>query len=261
MNILDFARKKQEQQKITMVTCYDYTSARLLAETAVDCILVGDSAAMTMHGFATTLPASVEMMAAHTAAVARGAPKKMIIGDLPFLSYRQGLHDNINAVRQLMQAGAQAIKLEGATGNIELIRHLVESGVPMLGHLGLTPQSVHALGGYKVQGKTEAAEQKLREDAQALEEAGCVAVVLECIPHALAAEITTALSIPTIGIGAGNQTDGQVLVWQDMLGLNLDFQPKFVKRFVEAGALIQQGIHDYIRAVNTGDFPSHAHHY
>ncbi|MCX7123010.1 MAG: 3-methyl-2-oxobutanoate hydroxymethyltransferase [Gammaproteobacteria bacterium] len=261
MNILDFAKKKQLQQKITMVTCYDYTSARLLAETAVDCILVGDSAAMTMHGFANTISASVEMMAAHTAAVVRGAPQKMIIGDLPFLSYRQSLAENVAAVKQLMQSGAQAIKLEGAAGNLELIHHLVESGVPMMGHLGLTPQSVHALGGYKVQGKTAATEKKLLEEAKALEQAGCFAVVLECVPHTLASEITAALSIPTIGIGAGNGTDGQVLVWQDLLGLNLDFKPKFVKHFVDAGALIQQGVRDYIHAVNTGAFPDHEHHY
>lgn len=261
MNILDFAKKKLAQEKITMVTCYDYTSARLLAETAVDCLLVGDSAAMTMHGFANTLAASIEMMAWHTAAVARGAPNKFIIGDLPFLSYRQALNENIAAVKALMQAGAHAVKLEGAAGNLDLVRHLVDSGVPVMGHLGLTPQSVNVLGGYRVQGKTTEAELQLVADAQSLEAAGCFALVLECVPSTLAHTITQTLTIPTIGIGAGNATDGQVLVFQDLLGLNTEFKPKFVKQFINGAELVKQGLNQFVQEVKTGAFPQDEHSY
>ncbi len=261
--VLDFAEMKTRHEKITMLTCYDYTSARIVAETDIDCLLVGDSAAMTMHGFGSTLPATIEMMALHTAAVARGAPKKFILGDLPFLTYRQSLSKNVNAVKTLMQAGAHAVKLEGAVGNLELISHLVSSGVPVVGHLGLTPQSVHALGGYKVQGKTQTAQARLIEDAEALEAAGCFALVLECIPAALAENLTHLLKIPTIGIGAGAETDGQVLVLQDLLGLHLpeDKIPKFVKPYLAGRALMQEGIQAYIHEVKTGAFPSHEHTY
>ena len=258
-SVLDFVKMKAQGEKITMLTCYDYTSARLLAETTVDCLLVGDSLAMTMHGLPTTVSASVDMMALHTAAVARGAPEKFILGDMPFLSYRQALSENIAAVHKIMQAGAHAIKLEGATGNLEFMAHLVESGVPVMGHLGLTPQSVYALGGYKVQGKTEVARAKLISDAKAIEAAGCFGLVLECVPAELAKLITATLSIPTIGIGAGKDTDGQVLVFQDFLGLNRDFKPKFVKAFVNAGELIQQGTQAFINEVKTGVFPEDAH--
>lgn len=261
--VLDFAQMKARHEKITMLTCYDYTSARIVAETNIDCLLVGDSAAMTMHGFASTLPATVEMMALHTAAVARGAPHTFILGDLPFLSYRQSLSKNVNAVKTLMQAGAHAVKLEGAVGNLKLISHLVASGVPVVGHLGLTPQSVHALGGYKVQGKTESAQTALKESAKALEAAGCFALVLECVPEALATELTALLEIPTIGIGAGAGTDGQVLVFQDLLGLHLptDKVPKFVKPYLAGRALMQESIQSYIHEVKTGVFPSYEYSY
>lgn len=261
MNVLDFYKKKQRQEKISMLTCYDYTSARIIADTEVDCLLVGDSVAMTMHGFPNTLAATVEIMALHIAAVARGAPKKFIVGDLPFLSYRQNLSENIAAVTKLMQAGAHAVKLEGAAGNLDLIKHLVESGVPVMGHLGLTPQSIHVLGGYKVQGQSTEAQQQLLKDAQSLEEAGCFALVLECVPHGLAKTITEALTIPTIGIGAGNATDGQVLVWQDLLGLNTDFKPKFVKHFVKGADMIKAGIDSFVIEVKQGEFPNHEHSY
>jgi 3-methyl-2-oxobutanoate hydroxymethyltransferase len=257
--VCDFRKKKNAGEKITMLTCYDYTSAAIVNKTSIDCLLVGDSLAMTMHGFRDTISATVEMMALHTAAVVRGAPDKFIIGDLPFLSYRSSLNENMAAVRALMQAGAHAVKLEGASGNAEFIAHLVHSGVPVMGHLGLTPQFVNQLGGYKVQGKTEAAARRILEEALALEKAGCFALVLECVPVALAEEISKSLKIPTIGIGAGSGTDGQVLVFQDLLGLNTDFKPKFVKRFIDGAALLTQAIEDYAAAVKAKEFPAHEH--
>lgn len=261
MNVLDFSKKKHNHEKITMITCYDYTSARLLANSDVDCILVGDSAAMTMHGLTSTLGASIEMMALHTAAVARGAPEKFIIGDLPFLSYRQGLSENMQAVKLLMQAGAHSVKLEGAAGNLELIRHIVDSGVPVMGHLGLTPQSIYALGGFKVQGKTDAAQEKIMLEAKQLEAAGCFAMVLECVPAPLAKAISEQLKIPTIGIGAGKDTDGQVLVFQDLLGLNTEFKPKFVKSYLNGAELLTTAINSYISEVQQGAFPKDEHCY
>ncbi len=259
MNSLEFYQKKVNQEKITMVTCYDYTSARILSGTSIDCLLVGDSAAMTMHGFKDTLSATIEMMCFHTAAVRRGAGNKFIIGDLPFLSYRKSLSKNVSDAQKLMQAGAHAVKLEGATGNLSFIHHLTESGVPVMGHLGLTPQFIHTLGGYKVQGKTEESAKRIREDALQLQEAGCFALVLECIPNTIAKEITQLLSIPTIGIGAGLFTDGQVLVFQDLLGLNLDFKPKFVKFFANGHEQFKKGIEAYVDSVKAGEFPQHEH--
>ena len=259
MNILDFTKKKNAGEKITMVTCYDYTSAAILNKTTTDCLLVGDSLAMTMHGFQTTVSATTEMMALHTAAVARGAKDKFIIGDLPFLAYRKSLADNINAVQALMQAGAHAVKLEGVAGNAGLISHLIESGVPVMGHIGLTPQFVNMLGGYHVQGKTDESAKRLKEEARALQDAGCFALVLECVPTPLAAEITRELKIATIGIGAGNGTDGQVLVFQDLLGLNTDFKPKFVKKFLNGAELFTGAIEDYNDAVRQGGFPDAEH--
>jgi len=259
MNVFDFAKMKAAGDKITMITCYDYTSAVLANKTKVDCLLVGDSLAMTMHGFASTVSATTELMAYHTAAVARGAKDKFIVGDLPFMAYRKSLSDNINAVQAIMQAGAHAVKLEGANGNTGFIQHLVDSGVPVMGHIGLTPQSVNTLGGYHVQGKTDESAKRLMEEAIALEEAGCFALVLECVPTALAAEISRKLKIPTIGIGAGPETDGQVLVFQDLLGLNTDFKPKFVKKYLEGAALVTGAIDAYHDEVKQGVFPDADH--
>ncbi len=261
MNIFDFQAKKVRGEKIVMLTCYDYTSARILASTPVDCLLVGDSVAMTMHGFKDTLSATLTMMSFHTAAVARGAGDKFIVSDLPFLSYRKSLSKNVEAAQALMQAGAHAVKLENAAGNLRLIRHLVESGIPVMGHLGLTMQLMHVLGGCKVQGKNAESAQRLQEDALALQDAGCFATVLECLPRQLAAEISQSLHIPTIGIGAGPDTDGQVLVYQDVLGLTQDFKPKFVKAFVTGDQQIKQGIHDYVEAIHSGGFPLNEHCY
>ena len=261
ITVCDFRKKKAAGEKITVVTCYDYTSALILNKTGVDCLLVGDSLAMTMHGFRDTISATIEMMALHTAAVCRGAKDKFIIGDLPFLSYRSALDKNIAAVQSLMQAGAHAVKLEGVSGNAEFISHLVQSGVPVMGHIGLTPQFVNQLGGYKVQGKTDESAARLLQEALALQEAGCFSLVLECVPAAVAEKITKELKIATIGIGAGADTDGQVLVFQDMLGLNTEFKPKFVKKFLNGAELFTQAIDTYVKEVKTAEFPGHEHRY
>ncbi|OGT35070.1 MAG: 3-methyl-2-oxobutanoate hydroxymethyltransferase [Gammaproteobacteria bacterium RIFCSPHIGHO2_12_FULL_37_14] len=261
MNIFNFYEMKKNAEKISMVTCYDYTSARILAKTSVNCLLVGDSVAMTMHGYKDTLSATLDMMCFHTKAVSRGAENKFILGDLPFLSYRKSLSKNVSAAQALMQAGANAVKLECASGNLELIKHLTESGIPVMGHIGLTPQCIHVLGGYKVQGKSHESAAQLKEDACRLQEAGCFGLVLECIPALLAQDITQLLSIPTIGIGAGPYTDGQVLVFQDLLGLNMDFKPKFVKRFLDGDEQFIKGIESYIAEIKNGNFPENEHCY
>jgi 3-methyl-2-oxobutanoate hydroxymethyltransferase len=261
MKIHNFEKKKEAGEKITMVTCYDYTSARILSHTSIDCLLVGDSVAMTMHGFKDTLSATLDMMCFHTSAVARGAGDKFIVSDLPFLSYRKSLSENVSAAQSLMQAGAHAVKLENAAGNLDLIRHLTESGIPVMGHLGLTMQLIHILGGLKVQGKTEKDAERIKQDALLLQDAGCFAIVLECVPSSLAKTISQSLMVPTIGIGAGPDTDGQVLVYQDLLGFNTDFRPKFVKTFIEGHQHIKNSVEEYVHAVKTGGFPADEHCY
>jgi len=256
VKIQDFARKKRDAVPISMVTCYDAWSASLIADTDIDCVLVGDSVAMVVHGHDTTIPADVPMMTLHTAAVRRGAPEAFIIGDLPFLSFRRGLAAGVDAAAELMRAGANAVKLEGAAGNLELIHHLVESGVPVMGHVGLTPQSVHQLGGFKVQGRGDDAAADLVEQARELERAGCFAVVLEAIPAAVAARATADLDIPTIGIGAGPHVDGQVLVLQDLLGLTTAFKPKFVRTWMDGSTLIRNALQCYHDDVVSGAFPN-----
>jgi 3-methyl-2-oxobutanoate hydroxymethyltransferase len=251
MNVLEFQKMKDEGRKISMVTCYDYSSARAVAESSIDCILVGDSVAMTIHGYPTTLSATTAMMALHTAAVARGAVNKFIIADLPFLSYRKGLKDAMDSVHELMSAGAHAVKLEGVRGHAEIIRHIVDSGVPVMGHLGLTPQSVHQLGGMKV----------LSSQARELEAAGCFAIVLECVPYEAARIVTELLKIPTIGIGAGANVSGQVLVYQDLIGLNPGFKPKFLRVYANAFEIIQTALNDYNNDVKAGLFPSESEGY
>lgn len=255
MNILELAKFKEQKRKLTMLTCYDYWSAKILADSPVDLLLVGDSGAMVMHGFEDTLPATTELLATHVAAVKRGAPKKFIVADLPFLAFRSDLATNIRNVQLLMQAGAQAVKLEGYDGNAEFIHHLVQSGVPVMGHLGLTPQSIHALGGFRVQGRGTEHGRKILEQARGLEQAGCFAVVLECVPGALAAEITSTLKVPTIGIGAGRDCDGQVLVLHDMLGFNQGFKPKFLRQYLDGAALVKGAIESYCADVVNGKFP------
>ena len=255
MNILEFQNMKSKNKKISVLTCYDFSFAQILNETNIDALLVGDSLSMVMHGFPTTLNASTNMMALHTAAVVRGAPKKLVIADLPFLSYRKDLTANMNAVEKLMKAGAQAVKLEGADGNLELVRHLVDSGVPVMGHLGLTPQSVHQLGGYKVQGREKKAQEKIRKQALDLQDAGCFSMVLECVPSNLGSLITKDLEIPTIGIGAGSDMDGQVLVLQDLLGFQKEFKPKFVRRYFEAHQAFKELFNQFDSDVKKENFP------
>jgi 3-methyl-2-oxobutanoate hydroxymethyltransferase len=196
MNILKLPERKAGHEKIVMVTCYDYTSARIIGQSEIDMILVGDSAAMVMHGYDTTLPIDTAMMASHVAAVRRGAPGKFIVADMPFLSYRKSLSETMDAVGELLRAGAQAVKLEGIAGNEETIHHIVQSGVPVMGHIGLTPQSVHQLGGFHVQGGSQPDRMRLKAEARECQQAGCFALVLECLPESLAAEITAALTIP-----------------------------------------------------------------
>ena len=261
MNVLDFQKMKDEGRRISMVTCYDYSSARAVAESNVDCILVGDSVAMTMHGHPTTLSATTAMMALHTAAVVRGAPAKLIVADLPFLSYRKGLKAAMDSVQELMSAGAHGVKLEGVRGHAEIIRHIVDSGVPVMGHLGLTPQSVNMLGGMKVQARTDAAVEILAGQAGELEQAGCFSLVLECVPSSAARKVTELLKIPTIGIGAGPGVSGQVLVYQDVIGLNRGFKPRFLRTYTNAFEVIHSALNSYDRDVKDGKFPSESESY
>lgn len=261
MNILDFIKRKKSATKISMVTCYDYPFAKILDSSDVDCILVGDSVAMAVHGHPTTLTATLDMMCLHTAAVAKGISKKFIVADMPFLTFRSGLLEGTQAAGALMRSGAHAVKIEGARGNLDLVKHLTESGIPVMGHLGLTPQSLHALGGFKVQAKELSEQELLFQDAMALQNAGCFALVLECIPAAVATKLTKELSIPTIGIGAGAGTDGQVLVLQDLLGLNLEFKPKFVRTYMPGFEATQTALNNYAKSVQSGEFPTQEESY
>jgi 3-methyl-2-oxobutanoate hydroxymethyltransferase len=256
LNVLDFRARKASGEKISMVTCYDFTSARVLNQTAVDTLLVGDSLAMVMHGYESTVYATVELMALHTAAVARGAPDKFIVGDMPFLAARKGLKEAMDGVQTLMQAGAHAIKIEGEQGQLELLAHIVASGVPVMGHLGLTPQSVNGLGGHRVQGRDHEAAAELLDASRRVAAAGCFALVLECVPAKLAAEISRSIDIPTIGIGAGAGTDGQVLVLQDMLGMNPEFKPRFLRHYAHGHASMTEAVNRFDLEVRQGCFPS-----
>ena len=247
MNILQLQKRKQQHQPITMLTCYDTWTAKLIDEQTVDCVLVGDSVAMVMHGYENTIHATLDMMVMHTRAVSKGIKRPLLVADMPFMSYRQGLEKAVEAAVQLMQAGAQAVKLEGAKGNEAIIRHLVASGIPVMGHLGLTPQSVHQLGGHKVQGKDEKRSLELQQEALDLQAWGCFAVVLECMPEQLAQVVSESLLIPAIGIGAGRYVDGQVLVLQDMLGCSGDFHPRFLQTFSEGSTVFGQSIGERVR--------------
>lgn len=239
-----------------MVTAYDASMARIVAGSEADAILVGDSAAMVVHGFPSTVHATIEMMTLHTAAVRRGAPGRVIVADLPFLSFRQGREVAVRAAGALLQAGATAVKLEGVRGHEEVVAHLVGSGIPVMGHLGLQPQSVNQFGGHRLQGRSQADAARLLADARKLEELGAFALVLECVPAALANEVTAVLSIPTIGIGAGAGTSGQVLVINDLLGLDAGFRPRFVRRYREGATEILAAINDYSRDVRGARFPA-----
>lgn len=257
MKIHDFKRKKIAQSKISMLTCYDYPSARTIAESNIDCVLVGDSVAMVVHGYDNTVMATMDMMVMHTQAVARGLKGQFLIADLPFLAHRSSQAQTIENVRRLMQAGAQALKIEGGDDDTcKTINFLVDSGIPVIGHIGLTPQSVHQLGGFKIQGKEQEQAAKLLKQAANLEAAGCFALVIEGVPQQLGKVITDSLTIPTIGIGAGLYTDGQVLVWHDLLGLQTEFKPKFVKQYAEGKKLLLAAINTYANEVQKAEFPS-----
>lgn len=258
--INDFKKSYDDGKKISVVTCYDFWSAKIIAETEIDAVLVGDSAAMVMHGFETTVNAEIEMMTYHVAAVKRGLQNKFLIADLPFLAHRKGKKQLIDFVDKLIKAGANAVKIEGAGDNIKMINHVVKSGVPVMGHLGLTPQSVHQFGGFKLQGNNGTA-QKFIDDAKSLESAGCFAIVLEMIPSELAKEITESISIPTIGIGAGIHTSGQVLVLQDLLGMSKDFQPKFLRKYLDGFELVKNSLNKYNSDVKNKNYPSKGESY
>jgi 3-methyl-2-oxobutanoate hydroxymethyltransferase len=260
MNIHEFKKKKQSQQKISVVTCYDYPSACIVAESNIDCVLVGDSVAMAVHGHVNTLTATTVMMELHTKAVAKGIGKQFIVTDLPFLSHKISIEHTMQEVKTLMQAGAHAVKIEGADEDTcKTITRLIQAGIPVMGHIGLTPQSIHQLGGYIVQGKKAEQADELIEQARKLEQAGCFSLVIECVPQTIAKAITDVLQIPTIGIGAGVNTDGQVLVWHDMLGLQDTFMPKFVKQFTQGKAFILSALNHYAGQVKQGQFPELCH--
>lgn len=258
--VVTFAQAKQEQNKLTMLTAYDYSTAKLIDGAGVNAILVGDSLGMVCLGYEDTLSVTMEDMIHHTAAVSRGAKNALVVADLPFLSYHISTSETVrNAGRLVKEGRAQAVKLEGGAAFAEQIEAITRASIPVMAHIGLTPQSVNAFGGFKVQGKTQETAQKLLDDARAVQRAGAFAVVLECVPAPLAARITQELSIPTIGIGAGVGCDGQVLVYQDMLGMFSELTPKFVRQFAPVGELMQQGFADYIRAVQDGSFPAQEH--
>jgi 3-methyl-2-oxobutanoate hydroxymethyltransferase len=253
---------KNSGHKISMLTAYDYTTARLLDEAGVNTILVGDSLGNVILGYEDTISVTVEDMIHHSAAVARGAKNALVVTDLPFMSYQTSVYDAVvNAGRLMKEGRAGAVKLEGGKEVCPQIKAIVSAGIPVVAHLGLTPQSINTFGGFKVQGKTETAAKKLIEDAKAVEEAGAFLLVLECVPAKLANLVTESINIPTIGIGAGAGCDGQVLVIYDMLGMFSDFKPKFVKHFANAGDVIREAVKTYIAEIDDGTFPAEEHCY
>jgi 3-methyl-2-oxobutanoate hydroxymethyltransferase len=249
-------RQMKSQEKIAVLTAYDYLVAQLLDEAGIDAILVGDSAGMVFSGYETTLSVTMDEMIYHTKAVRRGVKRALLIGDMPFLSYQISPEDAAaNAGRFLQEAKAEAVKIEGGREMVETISKLTGFGIPVMGHLGLTPQSIHQFGGYRIRGKSPETAQRLIQDAQAIEEAGCFSLVLEKVPSDLAREITQRIKIPTIGIGAGPHCDGQVLVVHDMLGLFEKFQPKFVRRYAQLAEQMRSAFQAYIQDVKGGKFP------
>ena len=256
LTVPEIIKMKSRGEKIAMLTAYDTPIARLLDEAGVEIILVGDSVGPVIAGYPNTLPVTVEEMIYHTKAVVRGVKRALVVIDMPFMSYQVSVEEaRRNAGRMIKESGAEAVKLEGGANMKEVIKAITEIDIPVMGHIGLTPQSIHRMGGYKIQRQRE----KLLEDAHAVEEAGAFSVVLECVPEEIAEEITQRLSIPTIGIGAGIHCDGQVLVVHDLLGLLGDFRPKFVKRYVELGPLIVKAAKDFVREVKEGAFPTPEH--
>jgi 3-methyl-2-oxobutanoate hydroxymethyltransferase len=258
--VLDIQRMKEEGEKITILTAYDYPFARLMSQAGIDVILVGDSVGSVVSGYDNTLPVTMEEMLYHTRAVVRGSGGALVVADLPFLSYQIDLRDaRLNAGRLIKEGGAQAVKLEGGENVAATIRAIVDMDIPVVGHIGLTPQSIHRMGGFRVQGKKEEQARQLLADARAVQEAGAFALVLEGIPADLGRRITESVTIPTIGIGAGVHCDGQVLVIHDILGLCEKYSPKFVKKYADVSGIILGGIEDYIREVKAGEFPDDEH--
>lgn len=259
---LRFRQMKEQGEKIAMLTAYDFTMASLVDEAGIDAILIGDSAANVMAGYSSTLPITVDEMIVYASSVARGAKRALIVCDMPFGSY-QGNSDLAlaNAVRIIKETGAEAVKLEGGAEVRESIEKIVNAGIPVMGHLGLTPQSINAFGSYNVRAKSDAEAEKLKADALMLQEIGCFAIVFEKIPAALATEVSQMLSVPTIGIGAGHGTDGQVLVLQDMLGMNEGFAPKFLRKYAQIGNQIREAVGQYVSDVKAVDFPNDSEQY
>jgi 3-methyl-2-oxobutanoate hydroxymethyltransferase len=256
------AEMKEAGEKISMLTAYDYTMARLLDRAGVDVLLVGDSASNVMAGHETTLPITLDQMIYHASAVVRAVQRALVVVDLPFGSYQGNSKEALQStVRIMKEAGAHAVKLEGGREVVESIVRILTAGVPVMGHLGLTPQSIYKFGTYSVRAREEAEAERLMEDAQALQEAGCFALVLEKIPSVLAAKVASAVQIPIIGIGAGSGVDGQVLVMHDMLGLNSDFSPRFLRRYLQLDQAILEAVAHYVRDVRSGDFPSASEQY
>ncbi len=259
---IDRVCKSKGEQKISSLTAYDYTSARWVDAAGIQLIIVGDSLGMTMLGYDSTIPVTLDDMIHHSKAVMRGVKSALVVADMPFLSYQASLDEAVaNAGRLLKESGVDAVKIEGGAFRVETVKHLIANGIPVMGHIGLTPQSVRAFGGYKVQGKTEAAASQLLADAKALADAGIFALVLEGMPATLAAEITRSIDIPTVGIGAGPDCDGQVLVMHDLLGLFPEFNPKFVKRYADLGAAMKSAFEAYRSEVEQGQFPAPEHCY
>lgn len=255
-----FKTAKQNGEKISMLTAYDYTTAKLIDESGINAVLVGDSLGMVILGYEDTLAVTMEDMIHHASAVCRGVKNAFVVVDMPFMSYQTSVYDAVkNAGRLIKQTGADAVKLEGGVKFKEHIRAIVDASIPVMGHIGMTPQSVNSFGGFKVQGKTIEAAKNIIADAKALEDAGAFSVVLECVPWKLAKYISENISIPTIGIGAGNGCDGQVLVYQDMLGMYPDFTPKFAKRFSDVGQDMKNAFVRYDEEVKNGTFPSQEH--
>jgi len=248
---------KQKGEKITMITAYDYTTAKVVDEVGIPLILVGDSLGMVVLGYESTIPVTMDVMLHHTKAVVRGVKNAMVVGDMPFMTYHVSVEDALrNAARFIQEAGCQAVKLEGGVTVADKVKRIVECGIPVMGHIGLTPQSIHAFGGFKVQGKTPEAASRLLEDARALEKAGAFAIVLETVPAPLAALITRQVNVPTIGIGAGIGCDGQVQVVHDVLGLYSDFVPKHAKQYAKLAEVIKNALTEYFNEVKSGKFPT-----
>jgi 3-methyl-2-oxobutanoate hydroxymethyltransferase len=260
VSINDIKEMKAKKEKIVMLTAYDYSTAKLVDEAGIPLILVGDSLGMVMLGYESTIPVTMDEMIHHTKAVARGTKQALVIGDMPFMTYHTNISDALrNAARFIQEGGAQTVKLEGGVTVAETVKRIVECGIPVMGHIGLTPQSIHQLGGHKVQGKTPEAAERLLRDAQALEQAGAFAIVLELVPAPLSKLITQKISIPTIGIGAGPDCDGQVQVISDLLGLFSDFVPKHAKQYAKLAGTIRTAIADYMAEVKAGSFPTAEH--